>query len=153
MLKIIGTLTACLILSTATAQESRTGNLEVSAPWARATPKGAKVGGAYLSVRNSGSTPDRLIGGSVDAAKRVEVHTMSMENGVMRMREVKGGFEVKPGETLELKPGGNHLMFMDLQRPLQAGDKVKGELRFEKAGSVPVEFEVRPLGGQAGHGH
>lgn len=153
MLRIFQILAACLILSTATAQELRAGDIAVSAPWARATPKGAKVGGGYLSVRNSGSTPDRLIGGSLESAKRVEVHTMTMENGVMRMREVKGGFEIKPGETLELKPGGNHLMFMDLQRPLQAGEKVKGELRFEKAGSVPVEFEVRPLGGQAGHGH
>ncbi len=153
MLKIFQVLTACLMLAALTAQELHAADIEVSAPWARATPKGATVGGAYLSVRNSGSTPDRLIGGSVESAKRVEAHTMRMENGVMQMREVKGGFEIKPGETLELKPGGNHLMFMDLQRPLQAGEKVKGELRFEKAGSVPVEFEVRPLGGQAGHGH
>lgn len=146
-------LMAFFAAASAHAEDFRAGDLVLSAPWARATPKGAKVGGGYLSIRNTGGADDRLIGGALAPAKRVEVHTMTMDDGVMRMREVKGGLEIKAGQTVDLKPGGYHLMFMNLERPLQAGERIKGELRFEKAGAVSVEFEVRSLAGQSGHGH
>ncbi len=132
------------------------GALFIEAPWARATPGGARVGGAYLTIRNTGSEPDRLIGGSVPIAKSVEVHEMAMANNVMRMRRLEDGLEIKPGETVELKPGGAHLMFMELNQGLKDGQPVTGTLVFEKAGKVEVTFTVAPIGGaqsKGGHGH
>jgi len=128
----------------------RAGNLVITAPWVRATPKGAPVAGGYLTVRNSGSEPDRLIGGSFAAAGRFEVHEMTMDSGVMRMRPLTDGFEIKPGQTVEFKPGGSHhLMFMGLKEQLKAGDTVKGTLQFAKAGTVEVVYRVGAMGGPA----
>jgi copper(I)-binding protein len=129
----------------------KVGNLVIATPWARATPKGAPVAGGYLSITNNGSEPDRLIGGSFAAAGHLEVHEMSMDNGVMRMRPVRGGLEIKPGQTVELRPGGYHLMFMGLKQQLKPGDTVKGTLDFAKAGKVEVAYPVRPLGAGGGH--
>ena len=127
----------------------KAGPLNLEQPWSRATPGGAKVGGGYLSITNTGAAPDRLVGGSFPLASKVEVHEMRMEGDVMRMKPVEGGLEIKPGATVELKPGGYHLMFMDLKEPLKEGQKVKGTLVFEKAGSVEVEYAVRGMGGAA----
>jgi uncharacterized protein YcnI len=138
------------IAGTATApQLVKAGALNIEQPWARATPGGAKVGGGYLRITNGGTTPDRLVGGSFPLAGKVEVHEMRMEGDVMRMKPVEGGLEIKPGATVELKPGGFHLMFMDLKEPLKEGQTVKGTLTFEKAGSVAVEYAVRGMGGAA----
>jgi copper(I)-binding protein len=132
----------------------KVGNLVVTTPWAMATPKGAPVAGGYLSITNNGSEPDRLVGGSFAAAGRFEVHEMKMDNGVMKMRPVSGGLEIKPGQTVELKPGGYHLMFMSLKHQLKAGDSVKGTLEFAKAGKVEIAYPVRPMGaGGGGHQH
>jgi copper(I)-binding protein len=134
------------------------GAIEIAQPWTRATPKGAKVAGGYMTIRNKGAASDRLIGGSVDVAGRFEFHRMSMEGGVMKMRPVDGGLEIKPGESVELKPGSLHVMMMDLKQPLEKGQRVKGTLQFEKAGKVDIEFAVEALGAQApagehgGHG-
>jgi periplasmic copper chaperone A len=133
---------------TATAAPAiKAGALTIEQPWSRATPGGAKVGGGYLRITNTGTAPDRLVGGSFPLAGRVEVHDMSMDGDVMRMKPVEGGLEIKPGASVELKPGGTHLMLMDLKEPLKEGQTVKGSLNFEKAGSVDVEFAVRGLGG------
>jgi uncharacterized protein YcnI len=138
------------IAGTATApQLVKAGALNIEQPWSRATPGGAKVGGGYLRITNGGTTPDRLVGGSFPLAGKVEVHEMRMEGDVMRMKPVEGGLEIKPGATVELKPGGFHLMFMDLKEPLKEGQTVKGTLTFEKAGSVAVEYAVRGMGGVA----
>jgi uncharacterized protein YcnI len=138
------------IAGTATApQLVKAGALNIEQPWSRATPGGAKVGGGYLRITNGGTTPDRLVGGSFPLAGKVEVHEMRMEGDVMRMKPVEGGLEIKPGATVELKPGGFHLMFMDLKEPLKEGQTVKGTLTFEKAGSVAVEYAVRGMGGAA----
>jgi uncharacterized protein YcnI len=138
------------IAGTATApQLVKAGTLNIEQPWSRATPGGAKVGGGYLRITNGGTTPDRLVGGSFPLAGKVEVHEMRMEGDVMRMKPVEGGLEIKPGATVELKPGGFHLMFMDLKEPLKEGQTVKGTLTFEKAGSVAVEYAVRGMGGAA----
>lgn len=144
------TLVACalaLMAPAALAADYKAGAIEIDHPWARATPGGAKVGAGYLKLTNSGATADRLVGATAAAAGRVEIHEMSMDNGVMKMRPVKDGVEVKPGETVELKSGGYHLMMMDLKQPLKAGDHVKGTLTFEKAGAVDVEFAVEGVGG------
>jgi uncharacterized protein YcnI/copper(I)-binding protein len=125
----------------------KVGALTIEQPWSRATPGGAKVGGGYLRVTNTGTAPDRLTGGSFSLASKVEVHEMRLEGDVMRMKPVEGGLEIKPGATVELKPGGFHLMFMDLKEPLKEGQTVKGTLIFEKAGPVQVEYTVRGMGG------
>jgi copper(I)-binding protein len=126
------------------------GSLVITEPWSRATPGGARVGGGYLRITNTGSAPDRLTGGSFALAGRVEVHQMSMAGDVMRMAPVVGGLVVAPGETVELKPGGFHLMFMDLREPLKEGQAVTGTLVFERAGPVAVSFAVRGIGGAGG---
>lgn len=128
---------------------AKAGSVSVEQPWSRATPGGAKVGGGYLRITNAGTAPDRLIGGSFPLASKVEVHEMRMDGDVMRMKPVEGGLEIKPGATVELKPGGYHLMFMDLKEPLKEGQTVKGTLTFEKAGNVAVEYVVRGMGGAA----
>ena len=126
------------------------GSLKISAAWARATPKGASVGGGYLTITNTGATPDRLVGGSSDVCTHFEVHEMGMDHGVMKMRPVTKGLEIKPGQTIELKPGGYHLMFVGLKSPFEQGQRVKATLDFEKAGRVPVDFTVEGIGAQTG---
>ena len=133
----------------AIAEDYSIGTIEIAMPWARATPKGASIAAAYMTLRNKGSTPDRLVGGSVAVASRFEVHRMVMEQGVAKMRPVEGGLEIKPGGTVELKPGSFHVMLMGLKQPLQKGEKVKGTLEFEKAGKVDIEFAVEALGATA----
>jgi hypothetical protein len=137
------------------AQEYKVGSIVINQPWARATPAGAKVGAGYMSITNTGNQPDRLIGGDLPQAGTFQVHEMKMEDGVMKMREVSGGLEIKPGEKIELKPGGFHVMFMDLRDPLKQGETLKGQLRFEKAGTVDVDYRVEAAGAQgpARHGH
>jgi copper(I)-binding protein len=137
---------------TAWASDYKVGSLEIDQPWSRATPKGAKVAGGYLKITNTGSTSDRLVGGTFGAARGFEVHEMSVDRGVMKMREIKGGLEIKPGATVEFKPGGYHLMFTDLSRPLAKGEQVKGTLVFEKAGTAEVEYAVQAIGGTPGQG-
>jgi copper(I)-binding protein len=144
----------CLLAGPAFAHGYKLGPLEIGHPWTRATPKGASVAGGYLKITNSGSAPDRLIGGTATFAGRFEIHEMRMSGGVMQMRALPRGIEVKPGETVELKPGSFHLMFMGLKHPLEQGQRVKGSLVFEKAGMIEVEYVVEALGGEPAHrGH
>ncbi|MEA3070860.1 MAG: periplasmic copper chaperone [Alphaproteobacteria bacterium] len=138
-------------LTAAQARDYKAGSIDIADPWSRATPKGATVAAGYVKITNNGSTPDRLIGGSSDIAPTFEVHEMTMEDGVAKMRPVKGGLEIKPGETVELKPGSYHFMFVGLKKPLSPGEHVKGTLTFEKAGSVSVEFDVRAMGASSGN--
>jgi uncharacterized protein YcnI/copper(I)-binding protein len=126
----------------------KAGPLVVEQPWSRVTPGGAKVAGGYVRITNTGPEPDRLVGGSFPLASRVEVHEMSMTDAVMRMKPVAGGLEIGPGQTVELKPGGTHLMFLDMKASLKEGQTVKGTLVFEKAGPVEVEYTVRGMGDQ-----
>jgi copper(I)-binding protein len=135
------------------ADDVTVGAIKIESPWARATPKGAKVGGGYLKITNTGTTPDRLVGGASDVAPRFEIHEMNMDGGVMKMREMPKGVEIKPGETVEFKPGGYHLMFVGLTKPLTQGGQVKATLQFEKAGKVDVAFKIESIGAQSGGGH
>jgi copper(I)-binding protein len=150
-LSMLRTLTAAvlafLIVTAAQAHDYKLGALEIKHPWTRATPKSATVAGGYLKITNTGSTSDRLTGGAVEVARKFEVHEMSMDGGVMKMRELKNGVEIAPGATIELKPGSYHIMMMSLSRPLAKGDKIKGSLNFEKAGKVDIEFTVEAMGG------
>lgn len=130
----------------AEAASLKAGDLSIETPWMRATPGGAKVAGGYVRVTNTGTQADRLIGAAIPLAGRASIHSMSMEGAVMRMAPVEGGLVIKPGETVELKPGGFHLMFEDLTGAPKAGEAIQGTLRFEKAGTVPVSFSVAPIG-------
>jgi periplasmic copper chaperone A len=126
--------------------------LVIDTPWSRATPRGAKVGGGYLAIENTGANPDRLVSISTPAADKVELHEMTVQDGVMRMRPLASGIAIPPNGTVTLAPGGLHIMFMGLKRPLQQGEKFPARLSFEKSGSVDVTFEVRGIGAGSGAG-
>jgi copper(I)-binding protein len=139
-----------LALATVQARDYKLGSIDIADPWSRATPKGASVAVGYMKITNKGTTADRLISGSSDIAPTFEFHEMSMDNGVARMRPVKGGLEIKPGETVEFKPGSFHVMFVGLKKPLTAGEHVTATLVFEKAGAINVEYDVRAMGAAPG---
>ena len=146
MKKLLFTAAALLLAGSAFAHDYTAGSLHIGHPWSRATPKGAPVGGGYLTITNNGSEPDRFVGGSVDFAQKLELHQMSMDHGVMKMRPVDGGIEIKPGETVTLKPGGLHIMFVGLDKPLKQGERVPATLDFAKSGKVKVDFVVEGMG-------
>ena len=141
-------LLAALFGAPARAEDVKAGDLVISQAWSRATPGGAKIGGGYLTIENKGTTPDRLIHCSGDIAGKVEVHEMSMKNGVMTMRPLDNGLTIEPGKTVKLAPGGFHLMLFDLKSPLKQGDKVPITLEFEKAGKVKISLDVGGIGAQ-----
>jgi periplasmic copper chaperone A len=133
-------------------KEFKAGAIMVSQPWTRATPKGARVAGGFMKIHNMGRQSDRLIGGTFDASKRIEIHEMTIINDIMKMRELPNGLEVKPGQSVELKPGSYHLMFMGLKRQLKKGETVDGTLTFKNAGKVRVTFTVESMGAKMKHG-
>jgi copper(I)-binding protein len=137
----------------ASAHEYALKSLKIDHPFARATPPGAKTGGVFVTVENTGSQSDRLISVSSPVAGVADLHEMKVDAGVMRMRGV-AALEVKPGETLELKPGGYHVMLSELRQPLKVGDKFPLTLKFENAGTVEVSVWVEEMGagGSAAHG-
>ena len=127
-------------------QQQAPATMEITKAWSRATPAAAPVGAGYLALTNRGAEADRLIGGSTEIAARIEVHEMSMDNGVMKMRELPDGLEVKPGQTVEMKPGGHHLMLVGLKRGLREGERFKAQLVFARGGKAEVEFVVQGMG-------
>jgi periplasmic copper chaperone A len=137
------------------AHDYKLGNLLIDHPWSRPTPQGAPVGSGYLVIRNKGKSADRLVSASASVAGKVEIHQMTVKDGVMAMRPVEGGIAVAPGKTVELKPSGLHLMFMDLKQQLKEGESIPVTLLFEKAGKIDVEFKVEPMGTTSApkHGH
>ena len=153
MIRIVLIVAAVLAVWTALpaqAEDVTIGGLKISAPWARATPKGASVGGGYMKITNTGTAPDRLVGGSTDISRRFEVHEMKMEGGVMKMRPLADGIEIKPGQTVTLDPSGYHVMLVGLNKQLMQGDHFKATLEFARAGKVDVDFTVEGIGAQTG---
>lgn len=136
---------AALLAFAALAQNPEKGEIQIRQPWSRATPPGAKVGVAYMEIRNSGLQPDRLLAISTKVAQRVEMHVTERAGEVMKMRQVKS-FEIPARESYALRPGGAHLMLVDLAQPLKKGERFTMTLRFERAGEVPVELEVQEAG-------
>jgi len=149
---IVATVLAAWAALPAQAEDVTVGGLKISAPWARATPKGASVGGGYMKITNTGTAPDRLVGGSTDISGSFEVHEMKMEGDVMKMRPVAGGLEIKPGQTVTFDPSGYHVMFVDLKEQLVQGERFKATLEFAKAGKVDVDFTIEGIGAQTGGG-
>lgn len=134
------------------AHEYKLGSLVIDHPWSRATPPGAAVGSGYLTIQNTGKEDDTLVAASLDAAREATVHESIESGGVVSMPHLKNGLPIPAGATVELRPGGPHLMFMPLTRPLKEGESIPATLTFAKAGTVAVEFAVGPLG-EADHQH
>ena len=137
---------AALFASPAWAQAYKLGSLEIDQPWTRATPPTAKTGGGFVTITNKGTTPDRLIAARSAVSDKVEIHEMKMDGNVMRMRELDKGLEIPPGATVTLKPGGYHIMFMELKAPFAKDAKIPVTLVFEKAGSIDVPLAVQEMG-------
>jgi hypothetical protein len=133
----------------ASAADYTVGSIHITDPWARATPKGASAGASYMTITNNGTGPDRVSCVSSDAAAQCQIHTMTMEDNVMKMRPVEGGLEIKPGETVRLRPGSLHMMLVDLKHPLEAGQTVKATLKFDHAGTVDVDYPIAAIGAPA----
>lgn len=140
---------AALTSPAAAAGDYDLGSIHISQPWSRATPKGAASGAGYMTITNKGDAPERVSCVSDDASGQCQIHSMSMEGGVMKMRPVEGGLEIKPGESVALKPGGNHMMFLALKHPLEQGQTVKVTLKFEHAGTIDVDYPVLAIGAPA----
>jgi periplasmic copper chaperone A len=146
---IAAALALSLIAAPAFADGIKAGDLTIEKPWARATPKGADVGAAYVEIRNSGGDVDKLTGGSADFAN-VEIHAMSMQGNVMKMQELKDGLAIPAHGDVKLAPGGYHIMLTGLKHPLVKGDTAKVTLTFERAGAVTVEFRIVGIGASSG---
>jgi len=139
----------------AMARDVKKGDIKIEAPWSRATPGGAKVAAGFLRITNTGASADRLIAAKAQVSEVVELHEMAMVDGVMKMRALGNGIEIPPGKTVDLKPGGLHMMFIDLKAPIVKGKPFTARLVFEKAGEVEIEFGIEDIGARApaGSGH
>jgi copper(I)-binding protein len=151
----VGILLAAALASPASAQHGpgvqaaavqTKGPLRIEGPWARATPPAGQVGGAFVTLVNTGAAPDRLVSAASPVAGRIELHTHIKDGDVMRMREVEGGIPLPPGDTVKLQPGGFHIMLLGLKQGLAAGSSFPLTLTFEKAGSVQVDVPVEAMG-------
>ena len=145
LLVAIVQVTLAFVAAPVAAQDYRLKSLRIDHAFARATPPGARSGGVFLTVENTGSVPDRLLGVSSPVARTVELHDMTLHGGVMQMRAVST-VEVKPGDKLELKPGGYHAMLSDLTQPLRVGDRFPLTLTFQHAGAIEVSVRVEAMG-------
>ena len=126
----------------AQSQEIKLGDLVISQPWSRAAPRGAEVATGYLTIENKGTTADRLVGGSADAAEKLQIEQIGKVGGATTVQPVDGGLAVSPGEKVVLAPGGYRLALLKLKSPLKKGTKVSMTLEFEKAGQATVSFDV-----------
>lgn len=143
---MVSFLFALLFAATAGAENKAPGSIRIDHAASHAMVPGAKVGDGYLTITNTGTEPDRLVGASSERAKTVQLHQMSMDNGVMTMRELKGGLVIPAGQTVTLEPN-YHLMFQDIAKPFKQGETIKAVVSFEKAGEVDVNFAVGKIAG------
>ena len=134
----------------ALAQTASVGAIKIENAYTRATVPGQQVAGGFMKIENKGAA-DQLISASSPVSGEVQLHEMAMDGNVMKMRQVKD-IAVPAGGAVELKPGGLHLMFMNIKTPLAAGETVPVKLKFAKAGEVEVKMPVNAMGGGAGHG-
>lgn len=134
----------------AVAHEYDLGSLHIGHPYARPTPPGASTGAAYLSIANRGKTPDSLVRASTPRAQATELHSMSMDGNIMRMRQVQA-VAAAAGATVKLEPGGFHLMLTGLKQPLKTGERFPLTLHFEKAGQITVEIVVQEVAAAGSH--
>ena len=126
--------------------------MTIADAWTRATAPGAKIGAGYMTIHNASKAPDKLVSISSPAAEKVQTHVTVKDGDIFRMREVKG-YDIPAGGAFELKPGGAHLMLVNLKAPLKEGDRVPLVLRFERAGEIKTELQVGRLTDTGKHGH
>lgn len=138
---IAAALFSLIIAGPALAGETTRNGVSVYDAWARATPRGAQVGSAYMLVRSAPGVRDRLVAVYGDIARTIEIHNYRRDGGVMRMVRVDG-IPIEPEDTVQLVPGGYHVMLNDLTQPLRDGDRFKLTLVFERAGEMIVDVEV-----------
>ena len=127
------------------AQTSAASTVVVEQPWARATPKGAKTGAAYMILKNNGASADRLLSATTPLADQVQFHKETEDNGVSRMREVHN-VELEPGAKITFKPGEMHMMLVGLKQPLIEGQALPLTLQFERAGNIDVTMPIEKVG-------
>jgi periplasmic copper chaperone A len=151
-LAALAALVAMPFTSPALAHDYKAGDLTINHPWSRPTAPNAKTGAVYMTVKNTGLTPDRLMAASSPVADKTALHVTLRDGDVMRMREVSE-IIIQPGETVTLAPGGTHMMFEGLKTPLVAGERVPVTLTFAKAGVVEVVSAVDKSGAATGHEH
>jgi copper(I)-binding protein len=133
------------------AQEAKVGNIKIEGAYTRSTVPGQKAAGGFMKIFDQGAA-DQLISASSPIADEVQLHTMTMEDNVMKMRQVKA-IDIPANGSVELKPGGLHIMFMGIKEPLAAGGSIPVKLKFAKAGEVEVKLPVNAMSGQAPAGH
>jgi copper(I)-binding protein len=141
-----------LFLFAALAASPALAQIKIENAWARATAPGGKMAAGYVTIRSDSALPDRLVGVASPAAEKVEMHVTIKDGEVFRMREVKG-YDVPARGSFELKPGGAHLMFVNIKAPFKEGGKVPLTLRFERAGEVTTELSVGRLTDTPRHSH
>lgn len=129
------------------------GDITVTGAFTRAMLAAAKVGAGYMTISNAGTEADRLLGATTEATPTVQLHNMSVKDGVMTMAPAEGGIEVPAGGSVELAPSGLHIMFIEPHAPFKEGECVAVTLKFEKAGDLPVQLVVGPVGADAAPDH
>ncbi|MDX2308617.1 MAG: copper chaperone PCu(A)C [Hyphomicrobium sp.] len=154
--------TACLVAalgtimaipsSMALAHETKAKKIEIVHPWIRSVPKGSTVTAGYVTIKNVGKKPDRLLSASLDGAAKAEIHATTIDNGVASMRRLDEGVEIAPGAEIDFAPNGMHIMFLDLTKSYDEDTYIDGTLVFEDAGKVKVEFFVEAPGKIPDHG-
>ncbi|MHB2268012.1 copper chaperone PCu(A)C [Aliihoeflea sp. PC F10.4] len=126
--------------------QAQAGSITINHPWSRPTPPVAPVAGGYLTLTNEGDVADRLVSISSPLSERAEIHESTVSDGVASMRPVQNGIEIGAGETIELQPGGMHIMFLKPSHPLKEGERFAATLVFEQAGAIAVDFAVQSMG-------
>ena len=152
MIKHIAVVVSLCAAGAAYAADYKVGTIAIDHPWARPTVEGTKTGAAYLLLANKGTAPDKLVSASSPVAGKTQIHQTTDEGGVMKMHEVAGGIELVPGATVALKPGGYHIMLLDLKQTLNEGRHIPLTLTFAKAGSIDVEVDVEKKSGEQKNG-
>jgi len=149
MLEKVGTMAVVLAAAFAFIGSAPTladrADVVVSQAWSRATPKGAKVAGGYLTVENRGAQ-DRLLSAYSPAAAKVEIHQMTIQDGIMAMRPLDEGLAIPSGATVTLAPGGEHIMFVGLAAPFEEGQRIPVTLIFRRSGKIETTFDVGSVG-------
>jgi hypothetical protein len=143
---LVAVLVSALLLVLTVACSTQHG-ITITDPMARPSPLGGGTGGAFMTIRNETGQADRLRSAASTAARAVELHETVDDNGMMRMVPQPEGWEIGPGSELELKPGGKHIMLIELVRPLEPGNSIEITLDFEKAGPIRVQVPVKAMAG------
>ncbi len=153
MSKIGAIAVAAFIFQLASSQIASAVEIEISNAFARASAGAARNGAIYLTIKNRGQDDDMLASVSTDVSKRAELHGHSMKDNIMRMSKIKDGILVSAGSTAQLKPGGFHLMLLELKSPLKKGNQIAVTLTFKKAGKIEINVPILGVGSKSAMQH